>query len=168
VRARGEERGAVAVEFALVLPLLLLLLFGLVYTGLAYSDHLAVTNAVREGARFGAAVDYTPNPTTWATSVRTRVQDVYFNAGSTLPTADICVKLVDSSGVGVLNAAALGSDCGPEPPAPSNMATGSCAVKVWVRKPAQIDLVVAPTLTFRIGAQSVSYYGRTGGSCTAS
>ena len=43
------------------------------------------------------------------------------------------------------------------------MATGSCVVKVWVRKPQSIVLVVAPPLNLEIGAQSVSYYGRTRG-----
>lgn len=168
-----SDHGAAAVEFALVVPLLLILLFGTVTAGLAYSDHLGITNAVREGARFGSAMPYqqsTPaiTPAQWADSVRTRVQQVYFNAGSTVTTDQICVKLVDSTGAGVTGAAALGTQCGAEPTAPSGMSTGSCAVKVWVSRPETIQLVVAPTYSFNIGAKSVSYYGLTTGSCTAS
>jgi Flp pilus assembly protein TadG len=172
-RARRED-GAVVVEFALIVPFLMLVLFGMVTTGFTYSDHLSITNAVREGARLASALPIaadTTNPTAtpgaWATSVQTRVRDVYFNNGSTVSTSQICVKLVNSSNTLVTGAQALGADCGSEPPAPTTMVAGTCAVKVWVKKPAHIELVVAPTLNFNIGAQSVSYYGRQSGVCTA-
>jgi Flp pilus assembly protein TadG len=47
---RGE-RGANVVEFALVLPLLMLMLLGLIDYGYYFFVELAVTNAAREGAR---------------------------------------------------------------------------------------------------------------------
>ena len=50
------ERGASAVEFALVVPILLLILGGIFNFGLAFSQKLALDNAVRETARL-AAVD---------------------------------------------------------------------------------------------------------------
>jgi Flp pilus assembly protein TadG len=51
-RARStDERGAAAVEFALVLPLLVTLVFGIVQAGLALNTKLTLTHAVREGAR---------------------------------------------------------------------------------------------------------------------
>jgi hypothetical protein len=40
------------------------------------------------------------------------------------------------------------------------MAPNSCAVRVWVQKPATISLIVFPDYSFNIAAQSVSYYGR--------
>ena len=49
----NSEKGASAVEFALVLPLLLTLLFGTVEFGLLMYDKAVLTNACREGARFG-------------------------------------------------------------------------------------------------------------------
>nr|WBU15379.1 TadE-like protein [uncultured bacterium] len=51
--ARGGERGQALVELALVLPLLLLILFGIVDFGLGLSAKIQVTNAVRDGARQG-------------------------------------------------------------------------------------------------------------------
>jgi hypothetical protein len=51
---------------------------------------------------------------------------------------------------------------------PSSVPAGSCVVKVWVSKPAKIQLAVLPEINFTIGARSVSYYGRTVGVCTAS
>jgi Flp pilus assembly protein TadG len=58
VRAR-EDRGAAAVEFALVLPLLLLLIFGIVDFGRAWNMQLALTQAAREGVRSVALADGT-------------------------------------------------------------------------------------------------------------
>jgi Flp pilus assembly protein TadG len=45
------DKGAVAVEFALVLPILLVLLFGLIDFGLAYTAKSTLTHATREGVR---------------------------------------------------------------------------------------------------------------------
>jgi len=42
------------VEFAVVLPILVLFMFGIVEFGLAYSARIELTNAVREGARTAA------------------------------------------------------------------------------------------------------------------
>ena len=48
----GSKRdgGAVMVEFALLVLPLLILLFSIVQIGLAYSAHISVTGAAREGA----------------------------------------------------------------------------------------------------------------------
>lgn len=45
------ERGAAAVEFAMVLPLMLLVLAGIVDFGRAFFTEIQLTNAAREGAR---------------------------------------------------------------------------------------------------------------------
>ena len=50
---RGNQRGIAAVEFALVLPVLLLLLFGIIEFALAMYDKAVITNASREAARAG-------------------------------------------------------------------------------------------------------------------
>ena len=49
-----DERGAVVVEFAVVLPLLVLFVFGIVEFGRAYNARIQLTSAVREGARAAA------------------------------------------------------------------------------------------------------------------
>lgn len=48
---RTDDRGASAVEFALVVPLLLVLLFGIINFGVLFSQQLTMNNSVREGAR---------------------------------------------------------------------------------------------------------------------
>jgi Flp pilus assembly pilin Flp len=50
VSSRGQD-GAAAVEFALLLPLLVLLLFGFIQFGLAFNTRIQATNAAREAAR---------------------------------------------------------------------------------------------------------------------
>lgn len=47
-------RGQALVEFALVLPLFLMILFGLLQFGLAFSNYLTLNAAAREGARTAA------------------------------------------------------------------------------------------------------------------
>ena len=49
--ARRAERGTAAVEFALVLPLVLVVALALVQTGLLVRDRLLVEAAARAGAR---------------------------------------------------------------------------------------------------------------------
>ena len=52
---RGRrQRGASIVEFAIVAPLLFLLLFGIIDFGWAFSQNLDVKHAAREGARLAA------------------------------------------------------------------------------------------------------------------
>lgn len=46
-----KDRGAVAVEFALLVPILLVLVFGILNFGVYMSQQLALNNAVRQGAR---------------------------------------------------------------------------------------------------------------------
>ncbi|WP_433201900.1 TadE family protein [Dactylosporangium sp. CS-047395] len=45
------DRGAAAVELAIVLPVLLMIIFGIIDFGRAYNQRLILTEAAREGAR---------------------------------------------------------------------------------------------------------------------
>jgi Flp pilus assembly protein TadG len=54
--SRGDS-GASAVEFALVVPLLLLIVFGIINFGIIFSQQLTINNAVREGARRAVVAD---------------------------------------------------------------------------------------------------------------
>ncbi len=47
------QKGVAAIEFAIVLPLLMIILFGIIEFGLLLYDKQVITNASREGARIG-------------------------------------------------------------------------------------------------------------------
>ncbi len=51
MRCRREESGQAMVEFALVLPLLVTILFAIIKFGIAINNYVVLTNAVRTGAR---------------------------------------------------------------------------------------------------------------------
>jgi len=50
-RCSRDQAGSAAVELALMLPILLLLVTGIIYFGLAYNAKIELSGAVREGAR---------------------------------------------------------------------------------------------------------------------
>jgi Flp pilus assembly protein TadG len=52
--ADSRDRGAAAVEFALLLPVLLLLVFGIIDFGRALNAQITLSEAAREGARLTA------------------------------------------------------------------------------------------------------------------
>ena len=55
IQTAREERGAAIIEFALVAPLLLTLVWGIIETGRAFYTINSLASAVRDGARYGAA-----------------------------------------------------------------------------------------------------------------
>lgn len=81
---RGD-RGSVAVEFALLLPVLLLIVFGLIDFGRATWYQITLTQAAREGARV-ASLGW---PATGTNSVTSRVQSMTTPNGITPVTVTI-------------------------------------------------------------------------------
>jgi Flp pilus assembly protein TadG len=57
-----NEKGQSMTEFALVLPILALLLFGVIQFGIVFNNYIQLTDAVRAGARKGAVGRHLPNP----------------------------------------------------------------------------------------------------------
>lgn len=68
LRSRRRERGAALVEFAMVLPLLVALLFGIVEFGIALNDYQSIRHGVREGARQAVVREF-GSTTTSCTSI---------------------------------------------------------------------------------------------------
>jgi Flp pilus assembly protein TadG len=60
------EKGSSIVEFALVLPLLIALVFGIVEFSIALYDKAMITNASREGARAGIVYRSDPSTGQWS------------------------------------------------------------------------------------------------------
>lgn len=61
---RRREGGAALVEFAMVLPLLVALLFGIVEFGIALNDYQSIRHGVREGARQAVVREFGATATT--------------------------------------------------------------------------------------------------------
>ncbi len=55
---RRSQRGAVIVEFAIVLPLLFLLIMGMIDFGNIYSNQISIRQGVREAARVGVVKNW--------------------------------------------------------------------------------------------------------------
>src|SRR5450631_1581417 len=64
------ERGAAAVEAAIVTPLVMALFFGIIELGFVFKDYLSVGAAVRSGARIASA---SPRTSTFAQSAANKV-----------------------------------------------------------------------------------------------
>jgi Flp pilus assembly protein TadG len=76
------ERGTALVEFALAVPLIVAVLFGLVEFGYVVYAKGVITNASREGARFGVVLS-TPRKT--EAEVQAKVQEYLTKSGFTDP-----------------------------------------------------------------------------------
>jgi len=91
-RTLRREEGAVAVEFAIVAPVLILILFAIIEFGVALSRYEVYVGAAREGARY-AAVRCQPDSTSGCTSglITTRVQNasVGYSLGPGSPAASV-------------------------------------------------------------------------------
>jgi Flp pilus assembly protein TadG len=111
-RMRGES-GAALVEFALILPVFAMLVFGVFSAGQAYNNKLTVVHAVREGARYGAALPQsqcTPTSScsgkTWAQSVQAVVAQ---RSNGALTASQVCVALVAGAPAAVVGGSAQSS-----------------------------------------------------------
>jgi Flp pilus assembly protein TadG len=57
-----DQKGQSMVEFALVLPILALLLFGIIQFGIVFNNYITLTDATRAGARKAAVSRRDPDP----------------------------------------------------------------------------------------------------------
>ena len=107
-RARGD-RGAAAVEFALILPIFLTMVFGIITAGFAFERWLSVTFAAREASRFAATYPIPVDSSTnvqdldaWFLAVRTAaVESAGLSVGNTSEYF-VCVKLWNETGPGFI------------------------------------------------------------------
>ena len=81
VRLRHHERGAAAVEFALVVPILFAILFSIIDLGFAINRYAMVNSATREGVR---AASLSSTETEIESEVRAALSDI---------SGDITVKV---------------------------------------------------------------------------
>lgn len=93
----GESAGPI-VEFALIFPVLLIVITGIIDLGRAYYTRNALVSAVREGARFAAVQS---NPCGVSQTVATRVVNSFVPVGGAALTANmVSVEPVPSAACG--------------------------------------------------------------------
>ena len=88
----GKEKGAALVEFAIVLPLLLTLIFGIIEFSLLLYNKAVITNASREGARAGIVFADYDNPISVSkaqAAVSKYINDNLISFGTDTPTVQI-------------------------------------------------------------------------------
>ena len=90
-----DKKGQALVEFAIILPVLLLLIMGIMEFGMMLNSYLTIENASREGARLGivggttdeiksCVISVSPNLNAADLSVLINPDDGYRNSGDTL------------------------------------------------------------------------------------
>lgn len=101
--ATRSEHGSVALEFALVAPILLLLLFTIVEFARFVSAYSGVETASRESARYGSAVGDSPNGIPrYADCDEIRAAGIRLSGLAALGGADIDVTYDGGPGTGVI------------------------------------------------------------------
>ena len=98
-RLLQDERGTAVVEMALVLPLLLLLLFGMLDFGRIYNYWIDETHLSNQGARY-AVVDKNPGPgSTLQESIRSQADTAELRNGSSSVTTplQVCIDFPNGS-----------------------------------------------------------------------
>ncbi len=144
---RGRHDGAILVELAFVLPVLVSVVLGSITGGEAYFRKIGVAESVREGARFGASLVLGTGPTAvadWEASVTARVVAA---SGGQLTTADVCAKLVLPIGA---------TDCGVSDPSGASLETTVHLAKVSGTKGAKLEFLffsVDTTLRSKLAAR---------------
>jgi Flp pilus assembly protein TadG len=93
-KAGLDERGAAALEFAILLPLFIMFVWGAIEFGLAYYTQEVLTNATREGARAGI-VQQIPKPT--VADVQAVVTAYVASAG--FPTGSLSTSVTGAGGL---------------------------------------------------------------------
>ncbi len=154
-RRLRSERGAVVFEFMLVTPLFLSLLLGIYTGGVAYTNKIGLTEAVREGARFGASLPMGTGPsalTTWENSVKDRIVSA---SGGDVRVEDVCVKWVLPALV-TTTTTTPSTTCGLSDPAGAVNEPSVHLVKVSATKPAKMEFFLfskSTTLTGKLVAR---------------
>lgn len=146
-----RERGASLVEFALLLPVFAMLLFGMITAGVTLNEKQQMTHATREGARYAATVPadqaFASPITGWADAVERVLRER--SVDSLGAAEDVCVALVEGSAdsltfplIVVHTNRTDGTACLPQQNYPATANDSGRRVQVWATKDGEIDLVL--------------------------
>jgi Flp pilus assembly protein TadG len=167
-----DESGASLVEFALVLPVFMMLLLGMFTGGLAYSRKLSVGQAVREGARYGATKPFTgttPNDA-WLREVADLTVasgDGELNVGQ--QGRYVCVAYISGSTSGSPTARSLSVTQNQSTGAATGTLGGFCKadtrteprIQVVAQRTSKLEMVLLPSPTLTLSSEAVARFEAT-------
>src|SRR5262245_62006632 len=96
MKSPRNQRGVAMVEFAMLLPLLTVLLIGILDFGLILREHQLLQNAAREGARFSSL----PQNSGSVSTVKSVIKTYLSQENITITDADITVDQAYSINLG--------------------------------------------------------------------
>jgi len=155
----AHDRGASLVEFALIAPLLFLLLFGVIEFARLGHGFTTVWTAAREGARYATTVgdsdsDGLPNYLDCASIIDAALGKV---VGMSLATSDVAITFSDLAGAPV-------ADCDPATPLPAPSPSGSADIDngfgIEVQVAATFNAIVPVLSSFLDGIDLTSAQNR--------
>ena len=103
----GGSQGSSLVEFALVVPLLLLLLFGVIDLGRVFFTQMSLQNAVRQAGRFAVTGNHLPDPNN-SSSTLSRVDSIKLVAQQAAAGLDVSQIQISSQTGGSVGAGRAG------------------------------------------------------------
>ena len=162
-RLRRDQAGANAVEFALVLPILLMLLLGTMYGASLFNTQQTITQAAREGARYAATLPLAefgdgiqpPPSEAWFEDVVARVEGIIVvDRPLTRPgEPTVCVRFYDDEGISVEGEVSDGC-----PDASTGAGLTGPRVEVTVRRPARLELGVTSIGPITLSGSAIARY----------
>ena len=105
-KVKDRQKGAAAVEFAMILPLLGILLLGVMEVGSIVRDYTVLKNAAREGARFSAnpanQISLSQNSSTTLQTIQNRVVAYLQNENITVSAGNVTIDQAYPVQIGAL------------------------------------------------------------------
>lgn len=87
-----RDRGQAAVEFAIALPLVVMLVFGVIQVTIVVRDQLAIELAARDGARAAAASATPASAATAAALSATALRPIHTSTSASATTVTVTVR----------------------------------------------------------------------------
>lgn len=131
-----RDRGAAAVELALVLPVLMLLVMGIIHFGMAYNRQISLSGGAREGARW-LALHSTDQAGATAKTIYAGPE------GPALVAADVVVCAGPAGGT-----CTVGASCAP-----------GLTVKVLASQPMKLSIPFGPQASITLTGRGVMRCG---------